>query len=236
MKTALIVPGAGSGHRLGTDGPKALVDVAGAPLLRRTLDQFAGLDDLIEVVVVAPAGAIPEVERALADLGWEHCELAVVAGADSRQSSVRCGLLALGSDAEIVCVHDAARPLVSPRTIAAVIGEARVRGAASAASRPRDSVREEVGDAGETRPIDRERLWLVETPQAFHRELLERAHEHARALAIEATDDAALVEEWARRPVALVESDTLNLKVTFPYDLEVVRAIFSTRPPSVTRR
>jgi len=233
MSVALIIPAAGSGKRLGIGRPKALVDVGGAPLLRRTVARFVGAPEVVETVVAAPPGFIGEVQTALMGLVWPACDVKVVAGSDSRQASVRCALEALDSSADLVCIHDAARPLVSSATIAAVIAAARETSAATAASRPADSVRV-AGADGTTRPLDRGSVWLVETPQAFERDLLTRAHTRARAMGIEATDDASLVEAVSGRAVTVVESDGPNLKVTRPEDLKLVRSILE-RPGRTAR-
>lgn len=225
MKFALIIPAAGFGRRLDAGAPKALVDIGGTALVRHTLDRFVGVEDLSEVVVAAPSGAMAEMQEALVDTGLEGVEVAVVAGGQTRQESVRCALEALRSQPDIVCVHDAARPLVSPETIAAVVAAAIDDGAAVAASRPSDSIREDCEEG--TRPLDRAALWLVETPQAFHTEVLKAAHEHARAMGVQASDDASLVEQCAGKQVVIVESLGLNIKVTRPQDLSLIRSILA---------
>jgi 2-C-methyl-D-erythritol 4-phosphate cytidylyltransferase len=183
--------------------------------------------------------------------------LRVVPGGATRQESVRLALEALESDAEIVCVHDAARPVVSQRTVAEVIAAAADSGAATAAVRPVDSVRMQQGaegDAGRdaaapsiasgagrtlsaaaTVAVDRDKVWLVQTPQAFSRELLEAAHREARATGRSATDDAALVEA-AGTAVTVVETDGENPKVTRASDLELVRSLCSARRSGQERR
>ena len=222
--TALIVPAAGSGTRLGMGRPKALIDVGGLALVRRTLMRFVRVSEIVEALVVAPGGFIPDIQQALVGLDWPGCEVRVIAGGDSRQESVRLGIEALLSPVETVCIHDAARPLVSQATIQAVLAAARAMGAAIAASRPADSVREDTAD-GKTRPLDRSRLWLVETPQAFATDLLRRAHDRARATGVVATDDASLVESCCGQAVRIVESEGLNVKVTRADDLKLVRRI-----------
>ncbi|MFP6600836.1 MAG: 2-C-methyl-D-erythritol 4-phosphate cytidylyltransferase [Deltaproteobacteria bacterium] len=223
MPVALVLPAAGSGRRLGAELPKALVEVAGVPIVRHTLARFAKLTEIVEVVAVAPPGMVPEFQEALVGVQLEAEEVRVVAGADTRQASVRAGLESLVTEPELVCVHDAARPLVSVETICAVIEAAGGSGAASAAARPADSVREEAED-GSTRSLDRSRLWLVQTPQCFATDLLVQAHRHAKATGTDATDDAQLVEDCGT-PVSLVESTDGNLKITRPLDLKVLELL-----------
>lgn len=215
MRVALLIPAAGSGSRLGLSVPKALVDVGGLPLVRRTLERIAGSFSFEEIVVLVPEQVRRSVESALA--GAPACVVRV--GGATRQESVRCGLNALTSGADIVCVHDAARPLTPASTVRAVIASAVRCGAATAASRPSDSVRIDEGDG--SRALDRGRLWLVETPQAFRRELLERAHAAAADAHVHGTDDASLVEALGQR-VDIVETDGPNVKVTVESDLFMV--------------
>jgi len=223
MRVALLIPAAGSGSRLGCVAPKALVDVCGVPLLRRTADRLAAAFAFVETVVLVPAQAVTACEAAVADApaGLGTCLVRV--GGATRQESVRKGLLALATDAELVCVHDAARPLIPVATVHEVLERAARCGAATAATRPTDSVR--IEEAGATRALDRGRLWLVETPQAFRRDLLERAHARAEGAAVHGTDDASLVEALGQS-IEIVETAGVNLKVTVEADLLAVREIF----------
>ncbi|RMF24527.1 MAG: 2-C-methyl-D-erythritol 4-phosphate cytidylyltransferase [Deltaproteobacteria bacterium] len=226
--TVLIVPAAGTGKRLGLGPPKALADVGDMALVRATLEAFTDIEAIVEAIVAAPASALSEVARALTGISWRDCEVRVVPGGATRQESVRQGLESVRSAAQLVCVHDGARPLVRRGLIEAVLQAAAVSGAATAARRPADSVREDVAD-GRTRPLDRERLWLVETPQAFRRELLARAHGSARAKGETFSDDASLVEAMTGCTVEMVASGGGNVKVTTPGDLELVRAVLARR-------
>jgi 2-C-methyl-D-erythritol 4-phosphate cytidylyltransferase len=192
-------------------------------MVRRTLSRFDRIEEITRAVVVAPAGFVSEIRDALVRVRWPTCEMTVVAGGATRQESVWCGLSSLGPEYDLVCVHDAARPLVTHTTVRAVLAAAREGGAAVAASRPNDSVREDV--PGGTRPLDRSHLWLVETPQAFAADLLRRAHERARAVGAIATDDATLAETYASATVRIVESDAWNPKITRPTDLRIVRQL-----------
>jgi 2-C-methyl-D-erythritol 4-phosphate cytidylyltransferase len=130
---------------------------------------------------------------------------------------------------EIVCVHDAARPLTAKATVLEVIEAARRSGAATVASRPVDSIREDDGQDGTSRALDRQRLWMVETPQAFSFDLLHRAHQRARATGLKASDDAALVEACGE-VVEVVESGGPNFKVTWPHDLDLLALLLGREP------
>ncbi|MEO2136881.1 MAG: IspD/TarI family cytidylyltransferase [bacterium] len=264
MSVALIIPAAGSGRRLELAVPKALAPIDGVPMLRMSVGCFLEAPGLAEIIVTAPHGRSEAFAEALEGVSTGQAGLRVVPGGATRQESVRLALEALESDAEIVCVHDAARPVVSQRTVAEVIAAAAYSGAATAAVRPVDSVRMQRGaegdsgrdaaggaasgansgansGAGRTRSssatvaVDRDKVWLVQTPQAFSRELLEAAHREARATGRSATDDAALVEA-AGTAVTVVETDGENPKVTRSSDLELVRSLCSAGRSGQERR
>jgi 2-C-methyl-D-erythritol 4-phosphate cytidylyltransferase len=222
VSTALIVAAAGSGKRLGLGHPKAVADLAGVPLIKRTLGRFIGISEIVETVVVAPPGFVRNIQAAVVGLDWPDCLGRVVAGGATRQESVWAGIESLQSGPSIVCIHDAARPFVTRPTIEAVLRAAHTHGAATAGSRPRDSVREDVA-GGASRALDRSKVWLVETPQAFSHALVRVAHERARATGLQGTDDASIVEVCGGVPIVVVPSAGVNLKITHPDDLEMAR-------------
>jgi 2-C-methyl-D-erythritol 4-phosphate cytidylyltransferase len=164
-------------------------------------------------VVVVPPGLTPLFPLRLAAYPKVAC---LIEGGDTRQGSVWNGLQA-ASDAELVLVHDAARPLVDEALIRAVLAATRRAGAAVPLVPVPDTVKRVEGD----RVVDtvpREGLMLAQTPQGFRRELLLRAHREARESGVEATDDAQLVERLGEE-VAWVEGNRVNLKITTPADL-----------------
>jgi len=226
---------AGSGRRLELALPKALAPIDGVPMLRMTVGCFLGVPGLVEVVITSPPGRSEAFAEAMEAVATGPIGFKVVPGGASRQESVRGALETLESDADLVCVHDAARPVVSSRTVAAVLAAAADCGAATAAGRPMDSVRVEHGEDGVSEAVRRDKVWLVQTPQAFRRELLEAAHREARATGRTATDDAALVEAFGAK-VTVVETDGENPKVTRASDLELVRALCSAGRGNQARR
>lgn len=214
---ALILVAAGPGTRLGAGQPKALVECGGRPLLVHALDSIeraleTGGLDACAVVVVAPSGYDGEVRRLHAARPWPTH---VVAGGEQRQDSVRAGLDAC-PQADIVVVHDAARPFLAPSTLALVIAAAAADGAAIAAVPAVDTVKIADEDRLVRATPPRETVWLAQTPQAFRREVLHAAHE--RAINRAATDDAALVEA-SGLPVRIVAGDPVARKITTGDDL-----------------
>jgi 2-C-methyl-D-erythritol 4-phosphate cytidylyltransferase len=150
-----------------------------------------------------------------------------VAGGADRQESVWQGLQASPRDAAWIVVHDAVRPFVAPGLVDAVVGAARRVGAATCGVAVRDTVKRVgkglgVGDEIVEATLDREGLWLVQTPQAFRRALLWEAHDKARRDGYRGTDDAVLVERLGA-PVAMVTGAPENLKITTRLDLRLAR-------------
>jgi 2-C-methyl-D-erythritol 4-phosphate cytidylyltransferase len=217
MTVALIVA-AGSGERLGAARPKALVELAGRPLLQWSIDAVSQLPGLDRIVVAMPPGAP-------APAG-----VTAVAGGACRSESVALALAAAGPG-ETVLVHDAARPLVSvellKRTIAALHGDASADAAIAAAS-VTDTIKRVDEGGGVTETLDRGALWAVQTPQVFRRDALERALDIPREELERATDDAWLIERAGGR-VIVVPAQQENLKVTTPADLQVAEMLIARR-------
>jgi 2-C-methyl-D-erythritol 4-phosphate cytidylyltransferase len=212
VKRILVIAAAGSGVRLGRDTPKALVPLAGSPILDWALRAFAPLS-LDEVVVTAPAAHVAEFERVVG------ARARVVAGGALRSDSVRAGFEAAGaSDADVVAVHDAARPFILAAEAAAVFAAAELAGAAIAAIPIVDTVKL-VANGRVVRTLDREGLFRAATPQAFRGEVLRRALESGRS----GTDESVLCEELGIH-VAVVPVSRRAFKITSAEDLELAEA------------
>lgn len=211
-----IVVAAGPGSRLGAGQPKGFVPLGGEALFVRAVRALLATPAIDCAVVVVPPARTAEAERLL-DAAALRPPATVVAGGRERQESVRLGLAAAG-EAELVVIHDAARPFVAPDTVAAVIAAARAHGAAIAALPATDTVKlvDAAGQITATPP--RERVWLAQTPQAFRTALLRAAHDAAGADTA-ATDDAMLVEQLGQR-VHVVPGSPDARKITTRADLE----------------
>ena len=219
---ALIVAG-GSGQRFGAERPKQYLDLAGKPVLRRTVEAFLSHPQVTGVRVVIDPAWRDAYDAAVSGLGLPD----PVAGGASRQESVRNGLEALAADGapDLVLIHDAARPLIDEATISAVIAALGDKPGAIAAVPVADTLkRGNDGTIGTT--VDREGLWRAQTPQGFRFLAILEAHRAAAGLSL--TDDAAVAER-AGLAVALVPSKEDNFKVTTPDDLtRASRAIMSS--------
>jgi 2-C-methyl-D-erythritol 4-phosphate cytidylyltransferase len=220
MAVALIVA-AGRGERLGSGRPKALVPVAGRPMLQWSVDALRAVGAVERIVVALPPG-----ELAAAPEGT-----IAVAGGAVRSESVREALRVAG-DGDPVIVHDAARPLASSELFERALEELERSGAdAAIAAAPVSDTIKEVGEDGRTvtRTLERRRLWAVQTPQVFRRAALDRALiDASEALLGAATDDAWLIER-AGGAVRVVPSGPENIKITTAADLHVAERLLSER-------
>jgi 2-C-methyl-D-erythritol 4-phosphate cytidylyltransferase len=216
----VILVAGGTGRRFGGDVPKQFQLLGGRPMLVVAASRFVGLDRLARLIVVVADDVRAQCEALLAPLGLP---LRFASSGAERQDSVASGLAALDEECAFVAVHDAARPLVRPRDVAACIDAARVTGAAILALPVPDTVKR-AKDGRIVETIPRGDLWLAQTPQAFAVDVLRRAH--AAAPDGTATDDAALVERLGL-PVAIVPGDATNRKITTREDLAWAEAVLA---------
>jgi 2-C-methyl-D-erythritol 4-phosphate cytidylyltransferase len=219
MAVALIVA-AGLGERLGSQRPKALVEVAGRPLVQWSVEVLAGVPAIERIIVALPAG----VDAPIGTIG--------VLGGAVRSESVRLALAAAGEgeDSDPVLVHDAARPLLTAELIEATLAAAADVGVdgAIAATPVTDTVKQADGDREVMCTLDRAGLWAVQTPQVFRRGVLKRALDVPDDVLIRATDDAWLVERAGGR-VVVVPAPKDNLKVTTALDLDLAELLLTRR-------
>jgi 2-C-methyl-D-erythritol 4-phosphate cytidylyltransferase len=214
MAVALIVA-AGRGERLGSGGPKALVTLAGKPMLQWSVEALQAAPAVERIVIALPAEAIDQAPAGT--IG--------VAGGAVRSESVRLALAAT-DEGDPVIVHDAARPMASTDLFERAVTELEVSGVdAVIAAAPVSDTIKEVSEDGHSvaRTLDRSRLWAVQTPQVFRRAALERALASDELLA-KATDDAWLVEQLGGS-VRVIESGAVNIKVTNLTDLRLAELL-----------
>jgi 2-C-methyl-D-erythritol 4-phosphate cytidylyltransferase/2-C-methyl-D-erythritol 2,4-cyclodiphosphate synthase len=204
--------------------PKSLIQLAGRPLLQYALDTLQTVAEIEAVAVAVPCDLVEQVHGLVRQAGWTKVTVVVPGGID-RQGSVAAGLRALPPGPDLVLVHDAARPFLSPRLASEVIAAAARDGSATAALPVSETIkRGEDGWVRET--LDRALLYRIQTPQAFRRALLEQAHEVASREGFRGTDDAVLVERLGK-PIRLVLGDAINIKITVPEDLVLAEAMLA---------
>lgn len=221
----VIVAGGASTRTAGSE-LKQFRWIAGKPMLLHSLQTFMARPDVVAVVVVLPREYVPDPPPWLFQCDVDRLMLSV--GGRSRTESVRNGLADLANEAAIALVHDAARPMIEQDVIDRVIAKAREGVGAVPGLPVVDTVKEVDPDGRVVRTVDRARLWRVQTPQGFPREMIERAHREARVAGVDATDDAALCERLGL-PVSIVRGSELAMKVTEDHDFARLDALLARR-------
>lgn len=227
MNVIAIIPAAGEGRRMGATVEKQFLHLNGRPILSHTLRVFDASPEIDGVVLVVAAQQHQVLHEEVLDSYPCDKLLRIVDGGQERQDSVALGLDAVPRECELVVVHDGVRPLVDIDLLGSVVKTAHQHGAAIAAIPAGDTVKR--GQKGlVTATLERETIWLAQTPQAFHTSLLRQAYEKALRDQVMVTDDAALVERLGVE-VHLVPGSPENIKVTTPTDLVVAEAILTNR-------
>jgi 2-C-methyl-D-erythritol 4-phosphate cytidylyltransferase len=222
MISSVIIVAAGSGIRLGVGEPKAFVKLHGRPILHYSLATLAKLQQVAEVVVAIPTGMEKRTRDEVARAGLE-VPVKITPGGHERQDSVRAALALTSSEAQVIVIHDAARPFADASLFRRCLEAAFARGAAIAAIPVADTLKR-VADGAIVATVKRAGLYQAQTPQAFQRRLLVAAHERAVRERIVATDDADLVEQIGGT-VEIVEASALNLKITTRSDLTIAESL-----------
>ncbi len=230
MTISAIVPAAGCGARAALNGNKILALLLdNRSVLFWTLNALRGANcwpgALLEIIVVAQAAEFAAIEEIKHQCAFS-LEFRLVVGGATRQDSVFAGVEAARGD--FVLVHDAARPCVSSAVIERVVQAAQKTGAAIAALPVSDTVKRADSAGNIAQTLDRNEIWLAQTPQIFQRDWFFTALKAAQETGFSGTDCASIMER-AGHEVALVEGDSHNLKVTYAADLERAAAILRSR-------
>jgi len=216
-----IIAAGGRGARFGGDTPKQLLTLGGRSILQRTIEAFVASSCITELVVALPRELAQSPPRYVTHTGKPT---RIVEGGDRRQDSVARAFLSISTEAEVVVIHDAARPFVTDGLIRRTIEAARDTGAAIAALPARDTVKQTDAAGIVIGTLSRDEIHLAQTPQAFRVDILREA----LARGGEATDEAALVERAGHR-VRVVPGDPENLKITTPADLAIAECLLGAR-------
>jgi 2-C-methyl-D-erythritol 4-phosphate cytidylyltransferase/2-C-methyl-D-erythritol 2,4-cyclodiphosphate synthase len=225
MFVSAIIAAAGRGTRLGADGPKQLLDIGGTPMLQRAVDTFIRAARVDEIIVALPPELAVDPPPYLRD---RSKPLYIVAGGVRRQDSVANAFERVSPAADVVIVHDAARPFATEQLINLTVEAAHESGAAIASLPVNDTVKEAAisrrpgQEPIVERTLPRDRIFLAQTPQAFRRDVLRDAIVLARQSEIDATDESTLAER-AGHTVRLVPGEARNVKITTADDLRAAR-------------
>ncbi len=227
-KFAAVLPAGGLGKRMGGNIPKQLMVLGGRPVYRYSLETFLSMDEIAEVVMAVPADWKDHFEKEIfGESGNEElrelirAKMKIVVGGAERWQSVENGVNALTSDAEFVLVHDVARPFISKEIIRDVCETLVTKGSCLVAKPAVDTIKI-AKDGCVQQTIDRNTVWMAQTPQAASVALLKKLYGRiaAEPLNFTPTDEASILEYFGET-VYIVKGNNLNDKLTTPEDFEI---------------
>jgi 2-C-methyl-D-erythritol 4-phosphate cytidylyltransferase len=225
-----VIVAAGRGTRMGPNIDKLFLPVAGRPVIAHTWERFDRIGEIAHIVVVVRDGLQSAFEEIAGQLKTTTPYTLAIGGKE-RQDSVWNGLEALPKGATLVAIQDGARPCTSKQIIHDTLEAAAEMGAAVAAQKVTDTIKESAANNLIARNVDRTNLWSVQTPQAFRVEVIRRALKEVSARGLAITDDTAACE-LIKQPVRLVESASPNPKVTTAADLPLIELLLAGRSVS----
>ena len=223
MSVAALIVAGGKSRRISADTPKQFCRLAEKPLINYSLEAFESWDEISSMVVVLP----PEYSQVLQvriDLKPFQKIREIVAGGELRQDSVISGLEALPGDAEYVVIQDGARPFPPIEATREALAAARECGAAILAVPVSDTVKRAAPEGYIRSTLERDELWLAQTPQVFRKNLIMEGYRVVREKKITVTDDAAALEIIGK-PVRLIRGSPYNIKITYKEDFEIAARI-----------
>lgn len=224
---AAIILAAGKGRRMAGPVPKQYLDLNGYPVIGRTLKVFDACDLVDALILVVPASDVGFCKTEIIDRLALTKKVQLTGGGLQRQDSVYSGLLCaagiLQTSSDLVAIHDGVRPLVTVANVTACIRHALISGACILGTPAFDTLKRVDTKTHVTATLDREAIWMAQTPQVFRHDLIKKAHEEARRQGFVGTDDAQLVERLGM-PVSMLAGDRQNLKITTAEDLAFARA------------
>lgn len=225
MKVTAIIPAAGIGKRM--NAKKQFLEISGLPVLVHTVKVMNECQVIDEIVIAVPGDDIESTKELIKDFVKVK---AVITGGEERQDSVYNGIKAVDpeSDEDLIVIHDAARPLITKELISAAVMEAKVSKAVIVGVPSKDTIKmvSENNEVVET--LERNKIWLIQTPQVFNYSLIKEAYDRADKVGYRATDDSRLVERLGIK-VKVVMGSYDNIKITTKEDLHVAQAILNGR-------
>lgn len=225
MTAAVVIVAAGKGERFGNAG-KVMATLLNKPVLEYSIDAFEQSESISEIVLVAGEHTELAMQHLASSGNWTKITH-VVRGGASRQESTANGVDAVSLNADVILVHDGARPLIQPVQIEACVTAAREHGGAIVAAPVTDTIKRVANEQIEV-TIDRSDLWAAQTPQGFRADTLRRMMRDAARSSKLVTDEASLAE-LSGQSVWIVPGDASNLKITHPIDLVIAEAVLRSR-------
>ena len=224
QKLAVIIPAAGSGSRMGSAKPKPFIELGDHPILWHTINAFAKLDSVTQIIIPTSRDWQEEVKEICRTIPNQDKQYSVVIGGSERQFSIQNGLDQITDEVELVAVHDAVRPFIKTELILEACKQASKYGGAIVGVPAKDTIKKVDDHLSISETPDRKKLWQAQTPQIFRRELIVNAYKSALEDEFVGTDDSSLIERIGGN-VKIVEGDRENLKITYPVDLQIAEMI-----------
>jgi 2-C-methyl-D-erythritol 4-phosphate cytidylyltransferase / 2-C-methyl-D-erythritol 2,4-cyclodiphosphate synthase len=226
IKAAAVVAAGGAGIRMNSGIPKQFLPIMEKPVLLRTVENLAGIEEVTHIIVALPPEHISTATAMLQSI--TRVEVQCVAGGVNRQDSVQRGVVHVHPDTDVIMVHDAVRPFCDRDMIMRVLDAAWKKGAAVPGLPATDTIQRisRTGRILATPP--REELFAIQTPQAFHADILRSSLDRAMKEGFLGTDESSIVR-WAGYPVMMVPGSPDNIKITRPLDLEIAELLLSKR-------
>ena len=224
MKAVAIIPAGGSGKRMQENLSKQYLLLDGIPVLAHTLRVFQGSPNIDEIFLIVPGDDIKYARECIVEKFGISKVSRIVAGGRERQDSVRNGIDILRSDHDIVVIHDGVRPFISERLVHFAILEALKQAAVTVGVPVKDTVKLVDGHGEILKTLNRDSLWLTQTPQAFKRDVIKKAYETAYRDNYYGTDDASLVERLGIT-VKMICGSYDNIKITTKDDIMLAEVL-----------
>lgn len=222
IKVSAIIVAGGVGSRMGLSVPKQFVEVNGKPIIAYTINAVSKCEDVDEIIVVTNSDYLVYTKDVVDAFGFKKVKK-IVSGGKSRPESVANGLKEVCKDSAIVAVHDGARPMIDPEVFSQCIKSAERFGCAAVGVKMKDTIKMSDDNGFIECTVDREKLWQIQTPQIFKKDIICSLYESSVNNLV-ATDDCFLAEQ-AGYKVKLVEGKYENIKITTPQDIHILTGL-----------
>ena len=223
MKVKALIAAGGRGERIGGILPKQFIEIKKKPVLAYTVEKFEKCELIDEIILVVPEDYMSFCSYNIVDVCDFKKVKRILSGGKERQDSVYKGLLALSKDTDIVLIHDGVRPFISTEKIGKSIEMCKKEKAVILALPVNDTVKR-VDEEYVVTTLDREKLWIAQTPQTFEYKLILEAYKKAMEDGFTGTDDSSLVERLGFK-VRVLEGESQNIKITTQEDLVLAKRI-----------
>lgn len=225
IKSTVIIPAAGKGKRMNHQCSKQYIMLKDKPILVHTLEAFIRSDMIRDIIIVVGKGEIDYCRKEIVESYKLNKVYKIIEGGKERQDSVYEGIKAIAEDTDIILIHDAARPFIEERHIAATIKEAWQNGACALGVPVKDTIKVVNQDSMVIDTPKRSTLWAIQTPQTFQASIIKEAYKKAMTEGYVGTDDAMIVEQYSDRAIKILEGSYGNIKITTREDLIIANSL-----------